>query len=275
MSTSTNAPAMSQPTTTSVPLARRAGFARDVLSISARSLRQIRREPETLVPPLLIPVFFFAVFVGALETLAGRGGVADFRAFQLPVSIVFALTGTTRATALVNDITNGYFDRLLVAPTNRLALLLGLMVSDLVVAVLLSIPVLILGFAFGVRFTTGPLGVLLFVLLAVGWALAFAGIPYAIALRSGNPTIVAQSTLLFFPFVFLTTSLMPQDQLSGWLAIAARINPVTYLLAALRSLITGGWDAGALLVGTGVLCGVGVITFALALTALRGRVSRI
>lgn len=255
-------------------LARRAGFVRDLMSVSTRSLRQVRREPETLMPPLIIPVFFFAIFVGSLENLAGHGGIPHFRAFQLPVSIVFAVTGTTRATSLVNDITNGYFDRLLVAPTNRLALLLGLMISDLLVVVMLSIPVLILGFIFGVHFVTGPLGVLVFVALAVLWGLAFAGIPYAIALRTGNPTVVAQSSMLFFPFVFITTTLMPQDRLSGWMAGASRANPVTYLLAALRSLITDGWRPGVLLEGLAVVGAVGVVTFSLALLALRSRVSR-
>jgi ABC-2 type transport system permease protein len=255
-------------------VARQAGFTRDLLSVATRSLRQVRREPETLVPPLIIPVFFFAVFVGALQAVASHDGISHFRAFQLPVAIVFAVTGTTRATALVNDITNGYFDRLLISPTNRFALLLGLMICDLIVVVLLSIPVLALGFLFGVRFATGLPGVLAFIAIAALWGLAFAGIPYAIALRTGNSTVVAQSSLLFFPFVFLTTTLVPQARLTGWLAAVAHVNPVTYLLAALRSLITDGWSARALAEGLGIVAVVAVVTFSLALIALRGRVSR-
>lgn len=254
--------------------AKPAGFARDLLSVAGRSVRQVRREPETLVPPLIIPVFFFLVFTGALANVASQGGITNFRAFQLPVAIVIAVTGTTRATALVNDINNGYFDRLLISPISRLALLIGLIVSDLLVIVCLSIPVLALGFLLGVRFATGAPGVVLFIVIAALWGLAFAGIPYAIALRTGNATVVAQSSLLFFPFVFLTTTLVPQARLSGWLGAIARVNPVTYLLAALRSLVTGGWNAHALAEGLLIVGGVAVITLSLALTALRGRVSR-
>lgn len=251
-----------------------AGFLRDLASVSTRSLRQVVREPETLIPPMLIPLFFFTVFVGALEKVGNFGGTADFRAFQFPVAIVIASTGTTRATALVNDINSGYFDRLLIAPTNRLSLLLGLMVADLATVVMLCIPTVVLGFVFGVGFESGALGVVVFIAIAALWGLAFAGIPYAIALRTGNATVVAQSSLLFFPFVFLTTTLMPMDRLSGWLAAVAHVNPVTYLLAALRSLLTDGWNAGTLLVGVGVVLGVTAITFSVALLALRSRVTR-
>ena len=54
------------------------------------------------------------------------------------------------------------------------------------------------------------------------------------------------SFLLFFPFLFLTTSYVPREQLSGWLDTVAAWNPVTYLLEGLRSLIVDGWDWGDL-----------------------------
>ncbi|MFG1945702.1 ABC transporter permease [Nonomuraea sp. NPDC048826] len=255
-------------------LARPAGFMRDLSSVAGRSLRQVRRTPENLVQPVVISLFFFVIFVAALEGVARAGGMTDFRAFQLPVATIFAVTGVTRAPALVSDITSGYFDRMLVTPTNRLAMLLGLMISDLVVAVLLTFPVLLLGFATGVRFVTGPLGLVAFVLTAALWGLVYAGFSYAIALRTGNATVVAQSTMLFFPFVFLTSSLMPQDQLSGWLSAVATVNPVTYMLEALRSYVSGGWDAGATLRGLGAIVVVGLVAIPLALAALRGRTSR-
>lgn len=255
-------------------LARRAGFTRDLVSVAGRSLRQVRRTPENLVQPVVISLFFFVIFVGALEAVAQLGGVDDFRAFQLPVATIFAVTGVTRAPALVADITSGYFDRLLVTPTNRLALLLGLMISDLVVAALLTFPVLVLGFVTGVRFVTGPLGLVAFIVTAALWGLVYAGFSYAIALRTGNATIVAQSSMMFFPFVFLTSSLVPEEQLSGWMAAVATINPVTYLLEALRSYVSGGWDAGAALWGLGAIVLVGLVAIPLALAALRSRTSR-
>ena len=107
--------------------ARPAGFWRDLLSVAGRAIRGIPREPEALVPALIVPIFFFAVNVGALGDIASFTGVDNFQAFQLPVAIVFAVTGVSRASALVTDIQSGYFDRLLVSPVNRYSLLLGLM----------------------------------------------------------------------------------------------------------------------------------------------------
>ena len=138
--------------------ARRSGFLADLWSVALRALRALPREPEVIVPSLFIPVFFFAVNLGTLQDFAERGipGL-DFRAFQLPTAIVFAITGISRAPALVTDIQSGYFDRLLMTPMRRISLLLGLMIADLVLVVTLCLPVLALGFAVGVRFETGVL----------------------------------------------------------------------------------------------------------------------
>ena len=254
--------------------ARPAGFWRDLISVAGRALRAIPREPEALIPALIVPLFFFAVNVGALADIGQFVGVNDFEAFQLPVAIVFAVTGISRASALVTDIQSGYFDRLLVSPVNRYSLLLGLMVADLVLVMALCLPVLALGFILGIGFATGPLGVLAFLLLSGLWGLAFTGFPYAIALRTGNPGAVNSSFLLFFPFAFLTTTFLPQEALTGWLAAVADYNPVTYLLAGLRALISSGWSPSDLLPAIGAVVGVGVVSFALAFSALRARVSR-
>ncbi|MGI8794994.1 MAG: ABC transporter permease [Acidimicrobiia bacterium] len=257
---------------------RAAGFLADCRSIAGRALRAIPREPEAIVPALVIPVFFFVVNIGALERVAEservEGTVSDFRAFQLPVAIIFAVTGISRASALVTDIQNGYFDRLLMTPIRRLSLLLGLMIADLALVIALSIPVVMLGFAVGVRFETGVAGTLLFVLMAGLWGLAFTGFPYAIALKTGNPAAVNTSFILFFPFAFLTTAFLPQEALTGWLSTISDWNPVTYLLAGMRALILTGWDGAEIAKGFAAIAGVGAVSMTLAFAALRGRLKR-
>lgn len=254
--------------------ARPAGFLRDLLSVAGRALRQIPRDPESVGPALVIPVFFFFVNIGSLQkvTESYGNGTLDYKAFYLPMAIVFAVTGISRASALVTDIQDGYFDRLCVTPVRRLALLLGLMVADFVLVVGLTIPVLILGFAVGVRFATGPAGVMAFILMGALWGLAFTGFPYAIALKTGNPAAVNSSFVLFFPFAFLTTAFVPKPALSGWLSTVATINPVTYLLAAMRAVVLDGWVARPVLEGLAAIAGVGLVSMSLALAALRGRV---
>jgi ABC-type cobalamin/Fe3+-siderophores transport system ATPase subunit len=58
------------------------------------------------------------------------------------------------------------------------------------------------------------------------------------------------------------------------LETVATYNPVTYLLAGLRSLVSKGWDGADLLQAIAAVAAVGLVSISLALAALRGRVQR-
>jgi ABC-2 type transport system permease protein len=255
--------------------ARPASFVRDVASIAGRALRGVPRELETVIPPIFIALFFFVVNIGTLQrvTETATSGF-DIKAFMMPTAILIGVTGVSRAGSLVLDIQDGYFDRLLLTPVSRLAILLGHMVADVVVAAALTVPILILGLALGVHIESGVLGILAFVALAGLWSLAFAGFGYAIALKTGNPAAVNSAFLLFFPFLFMTSSYVPRSQLSGWLNTIAAWNPVTYVLEGQRSLVSGGWhwdQLGSALLAVGI---VAAISMSLCFAALRGRTKR-
>jgi ABC-2 type transport system permease protein len=258
---------------TQQPIARRSGFFSDVGTVARRAIRSLLREPEFIGPALAIPIFFFVVNIGALETFVERQAGIDYRAFQLPVGIVFAVTGISRANMLVTDIQTGYLDRMLVTPIRRVSLLLGLMIADIVLALALAVVVLMLGFAVGVSFGTGVAGLAVFVMLAMAWSLAFTGFPYTVALRTGNPAAVNSAFLIFFPFAFLTPSMLPRDLMSGWLKTVAAWNPVTYLLEGMRSVLSEGWDLGALAKAVAAILGLAVVTFTMAFRSLARRVS--
>jgi len=264
--------------------ARPAGFFVDLASVARRALRQIPRDPESVVPALIVPVFFYVMNVAALSKVTHAATNVDFKSFELPVSVIFAVTGVSRASSLVTDIQGGYFDRLTITPVRRLPLLLGLMMADFALVMTLAVPVLALGLAYGVRFRTGLAGMALFVVLSGVWGLVFTGLPYSIALKTGNPSAVNSSFVLFFPITFLTTAFAPKQALSGWLATVATYNPMTYVLAGLRSLISGPaagagasspvWNASALGEAILAIAAFGTVSIGLALLALRGRVRR-
>jgi ABC-2 type transport system permease protein len=254
--------------------ARENGFFLDVRSVAGRALRQIPREPASVVPAVLVPAFFYTVNLGALENLARGAPGFSYKAFLIPMAIAFAVTGMSRAPTLVTDIQGGYFDRLCISPVRRIALLLGLMVADMVVIVALCVPVLAIGFGVGVRFVTGVPGVLAFVVFSALWGLVFTGLPYAVALQTGSPAAVSASFVIFFPLFFLSDAVVPKQALTGWFSAIATYNPVTYLLGALRSLITSGWQVRALLEGLAAVTGIGVVSMTLALLALRGRINK-
>jgi ABC-2 type transport system permease protein len=254
---------------------RQAGFAHDVVAVAGRALRAIPRDLTAVIPPVFISLFFFVVNIGTLRKLTERNVPGlDFNAFMMATAILLGVTGVSRAGSLVLDVENGYFDRLLLTPVRRSAILLGHMVADVTVACALTVPIVVLGFALGVRFEAGPAGVVVFVVLAALWSLAFAGFGYAIALKTGNPAAVNSAFLLFFPFLFLTSSYVPRAQLTGWLRAVAAWNPVTYLLEGLRSLTMRGWQWSALAQAVAAVVLVAAVSMAMCFGALRSRVKQ-
>jgi ABC-2 type transport system permease protein len=275
MTASTTTARPATPASAGTVRARPSGIAHDVLTIAGRALRAVPRDVEVIIPPIFIALFFFLVNVATLSNLTQTNIPGfDYEAFQMPTAILLGVTGVSRAGALVLDVQSGYFDRLVLTPVRRFAILFGHMVADIAVACALTVPILITGYALGVRFETGIPGILVFIALAGAWSLAFAGFGYAIALKTGNPSAVNTSFLLFFPFLFLTSSYVPRDELSGWLDTVAGWNPVTYLLEGMRSLVFVGWDASAIAEAFVAVAIVATISMSLCFGALRGRVKR-
>jgi ABC-2 type transport system permease protein len=266
---------LAEPETEDMVRARPAGAVKDVIAVASRALKAVPRELESVIPPIFIALFFFIVNIGTLQHLTERHIAGfDIKAFMLPTAILIGVTGVSRAGALVLDIQNGYFDRLLLTPVRRLAILIGHMVADVAIAAMLTIPILVMALVLGVHLSAGPIGVVVFVVMAGLWSLAFAGFGYAIALKTGNPAAVNSSFLLFFPFLFMTSSYVPRAQLSGWLKGIAAWNPVTYVLEGQRSLVTHGWQWDLLGKSLLAIIVVGVVSMSMCLAALRGRTRR-
>lgn len=252
-------------------LTRRTGLLEDLASVAGRALRQIPREPVPVILALFVPAFFYTTNIGMFANLVHQATSLSYRAFLVPMAIAFAVTGMSRAPVLVADVAGGYFDRLCMTPVRRSALVLGMMAADVVVMVALCLPVLAIAFGIGVRFATGAPGVLVFLALSGLWGLAFAGIPYAIALRTGSPAAINASYGVFFPLFFLSDAVVPKQALAGWYQAIASYNPISYLVEALRSLILTGWAPWVLAKGALALCALGAVSMSLALLALRWR----
>lgn len=272
MSTATTAaPQDARPAPTT--LARPAGLLADTVNLAARQLRCTLREPFALIPALIIPVFFFFVNTGSLSGAVEAFDIANPEAFFLPVSVLFATSNGGAGLRVVGDIESGYFDKLLLTPTRRSALLVGLMGAEFFVVAAQATIVTLVAWLAGATFGLGLPGAVALVLLAALWGLVYAGIGYAIALKTGNAAATQSAFVLFFPFIFLTESFLPAAAFEGWLRTAAEYNPVTYLLRGLRSLaLETSLDERAVGLALLAVVGVGVVTIGAALASLRGRV---
>ena len=244
----------------------------EVVLLGRRAVREVARYPEATIPTLFIPLFFLVVNIGQVSKtfpsttpfLRGQGYVA----FQLPVSLMFAVATATSGLALVTEIDLGYFDKLLVAPIRRSSIIFGRLTADLVRGVAGSALVLAVGIALGARVRSGVLGALVIVLLAASFGVAYAGFGILIALRTRNVQATQSSFLLFFPLLFLTPNFVPFDRLSPLMETFARINPVSYVIVGLRSLVIDGWSAGKIGVCVIVIVGMGLILTMLSLRAI-------
>ena len=126
----------------------------------------------------------------------------------------------------------------------------------------------------GLVSATGVAGLLAVVALAILLGSGFAGFTVSAALGSGNAAVTQAASFLFFPLTFLTASFVPLELLSGWLKVAARLNPSTYVLEAMRSLLNEGWNMTLLWQGVAACLILAVAMYALAVYALRVRTRR-
>jgi len=207
--------------------------------------------------------------------LPGLSG-SSYLAFILPLSIVSsALAGSSIAAQnLVRDIESGYFDKLQLTPISRAALLLGPILAGALILGFQASVVIGVGVLLGLESATGVAGLLVVIAMAVLLGTGFAGFTVSAALGSGNAAVTQSASFLFFPLTFLTASFVPLELLDGWLYTAARLNPITYVLEAMRQVLTTGWDTAVIWQGVAACLILAVAMYALAVYALRIRTRR-
>ena len=271
--------AFTQPLTISKTNNTGASLPLQIALVTWRNLLTIFRTPSALMPPIVISVFFLVIYESTL------GGAAAFipnlsgnsyLGFILPLSIVSsALSGAgIAAQNLVRDIESGYFDKLLLTPISRVALLLGPILAGSFILGMQAIIVITVALIMGLESATGLGGLLFVVGLAVLLGTGFAGFTVSAALGSGSAAATQGASFIFFPPTFLTASFVPLDLLDGWLKTAARLNPITYVLEAMRTTLNTGWDSTAIWQGVAACLLLGTAMYALAVYALRVRTRR-
>ncbi|MCK6579999.1 MAG: ABC transporter permease [Anaerolineae bacterium] len=255
----------------------RTPFLLQVSMMAWRTLITNIRVPGVILPPLIISGFFLLVYNSTLSGAANfflRG--QSYLGFILPLSVVSAaLSGASVAgQSIVRDIENGYFDKLMLTPVNRAALLLGPMIAGAILLAMQTLVVVAMALLLGLQPETGALGLLAVIGIALLLGVGFSGFTVGIALRTGNAAATSGASFLFFPLSFLTATFVPYDLLTGWIQTAAFVNPITYILDAMRTILNIGWDGEIILRGVGSCLALGIVLFIWAYTGLRARTKR-
>jgi ABC-2 type transport system permease protein len=242
--------------------------------LGGRALREGLRTPESLAPTLFIPVFFLIVNFGQAGKIFPSSSTSflhgqTYAAFQLPISLLLAASFGSAALYLVEDIEGGYFDKLRAAPVSRSALVIGRLHAEAVKSLFITTVLVVLALPFGVSVASGPVGFLLLLILTSLWAVVFSGFMQLIALKTRSAAATNSGGLIFFPLLFLTPNFVPRDMLTRPMEIAATLNPVTYVMEALRSLILQDLTWTPVARGFGVVAVLGVLMVTLNLRLIR------
>ena len=248
-------------------------------ALALRSVTRTLRQPASAIPPLIFPVMLMLVNAAGLDSSTRLPGFPtdSFLAFALAVPFIQgALFSTMNAgTDLARDIQTGFLNRLALTPMRSGALLLGQLAGIVALALIQATLYLTVGIAAGVRPESGVAGLFVVVLLAVLVAIAFGAIGAFLALRTGTGEAVQAMFPLLFVFLFLSSMNLPRNLIEiDWFRIVATINPVSYLIEGIRSLIVTGWDGQALALGFGLALAIGAVALAAASLALQGRLAR-
>jgi ABC-2 type transport system permease protein len=250
-----------------------------VMHLARRSVLRTLRQPANWITPLLFPLALMAVNTGGLDAATNLPGfpsdsfLAFFLAFPFIQGALFATVNA--GVDLARDIQTGFLNRLSLTPMQGAALLVGHLGGVIVMGVLQALWYLGVGLAVGVRIETGVLGALVIFVLAVLVVLAFGSFGALAALRTGSSEAVHSLFPVFFVFLFISSMNLPRNLIeTDWFRIAASLNPVSYLIEAIRSLVIFGWDGEALALGFGITIVLGLVGLTLSSLALRSVMER-
>ncbi|HEY6693295.1 MAG TPA: ABC transporter permease [Solirubrobacteraceae bacterium] len=250
-----------------------------VLEMARRSILQTLRQPALVIPPIVFPLVMMAINTGGLNAATNLPGFPADTYLDFAIAVPFmqcSLFACINAgAALARDVETGFLKRLAMTPMQRAALLIGHLGGVMVVSLISALIYVVVGFAAGMDFEAGALGVPALLVLAMLVALAFAAIGAFVGLRSGSGETVQGFFPLFFVLLFLSSMSLPRPLIEqDWFRFIATYNPVSYLIEGIRSFIITGWDAEALALGFGIAVVVAVAAIAAASSALRTRLVR-
>lgn len=248
------------PTSTglSPPAGPAAGVVPVALALIRRSLLGTVRIPATFIPMIVMPLFFVIAFGGAFSSVTLLPGFPtdNILNWVAPFSVLqgASFAGFGSAFGAGRDLENGFFDRLLLAPSPRLALILGALGYSALRAFVPTVIVVSAVLLTGATVPGGVLAIAVLLLAAMGVAVSAGLWGLGVVYRTRTQRSGGLIQVGIFSAMFLSVGLVPLSQMEGtWLYWAARVNPITAVLGMARSGFVGEVTLDAVLPGVGAL----------------------
>jgi ABC-2 type transport system permease protein len=185
--------------------------------------------------------FFWLFFMGnGLKNEFPCAGV-DYTAFITPGIILLNIlfTGVFSGVSVITDRQFGFLKEMLVAPVSRTTIVVGRVLGNATTAVAQGLLVLLISmFLLGTQVNVAGIPVALLLMAIVACALVAVGISFACKI-SDTQAFQFIVNFFIFPLFFLSGALFPLDNAPGWLHTASSLNPLTYAVDGMRSVLLG------------------------------------
>jgi ABC-2 type transport system permease protein len=204
-----------------------------------RELIRFRKDRMRIVTSLVQPLLFLFVLGSGLQQLsaASTHGV-DLKTFIYPgvlcISVMF--TGMFSAASIVWDREFGFLREMMVAPIRRSSIVIGKVFGGATVASLQGLILLALAWAVHVPYSLG----LIFGVFGLQLLLAFSITAFGVMIAARIKQIqsfMGVMQMIVTPMFFISGALFPSGDLPGWLAVLNRLDPITYAVSPMRTLV--------------------------------------
>ena len=212
--------------------------------VAWRTIKNVVTTPSILLPSLLFPLFMFTAFAGGLsqvQELPGFDFEDGYTAFQFVFVLLqsAAFGGVFTGFGIARDFEGGFARRLLLASPRRSGIVLGYALAAFLRWAIVALAVTAVAIVAGMEVSGDPVELVgmysLALLVNVCGFMWSAGIAMRFrSIQAGPLMQMPVFLLLFFAPVYV-----PLDLLTGAMHAVAVLNPITYVLEAGRSLISG------------------------------------
>ena len=216
-------------------------FIRKAFNIFEMEMRKLRHEPMDLftraVQPFIWLVIFGQVLAGIRAIPTGEISYIEFMApgvlaqSVLFISIFYGL-------ALIWERDLGIVHKFLASPVPREALVLGKGLSVGVRGFSQALIVILLASLLGVRINLGVLNILGIIAIVFLGAVTFSTFSLLIALWvKTRERFMGVGQFITMPLFFASNAIYPIELMPAWLQAIAKVNPLSYMVDALRTLM--------------------------------------
>jgi ABC-2 type transport system permease protein len=248
---------------------------REALAICDRELKHWYREKIAIFMSLIQPLIWLGLFGNTLgnapQLFLNVLGAPNYLSFMTPgiITMTVLFTSLFAGMSVIWDKRFGYINKLLVAPISRTAIVGGKMMAATIRGVFQGFIVLAIALFLGVTIDTGILGlVLIFVITGLfGLGLASISIAAAASMKT-HETFMAFVNLINLPLMFLSNALFPTTFMPTWMRTVASVNPFSFCVDAVRTLMIGSldwtrimFDVEALAIFTFITTSLGIMLF--------------